>query len=199
MLSKDARGCSDAALLAHCRDGDTSAFDEIVRRYKDRLYSTLFRILGDYEDARDVAQEVFVRAFRGLDGFRGEAQVYTWLYRMAMNRAHYRLRDRSRKGRNRAVSLYAIESDARSVAAAAVSENRTPAKEAESRELEEVLQQCLDELPEMLRMVFALRVFEELSYDEIADVMECPRGTVKSRLNQARVLLRSRLRELSVL
>jgi RNA polymerase sigma-70 factor (ECF subfamily) len=140
-----------------------------------------------------------VRAYRGLKGFQGEAKVYTWLYSIAANLARNRLRDATRKGRDRSGSLEKLQAEApgRAQEASAVQEN--PRADAMGHELEEVLQKCLEELPDHYRMTFVLRTFEDLSYEEIADVMGCPSGTVKSRLNQARRMLRDRLQELAVL
>jgi RNA polymerase sigma-70 factor (ECF subfamily) len=199
VLLKEARGHSDAGLVEQCRNGDSSAFDEIVRRYKDRVYAVVYRFLGNREDALDVSQEVFVRAYRGIQEFRGTAQVYTWLYSIAANMARNRLRDMGRKGRNRGTSLEALQESAPGIADAAALVRATPSDEAIGSEMAELLQRCLTELPENYRMAFILRTTEDLSYDEIADVMGCPVGTVKSRLNQARQMLRDRLRELEVL
>ncbi len=193
VLLREARGRSDAALVAECCDGDSSAFDELVRRYKDRVYNVVYRFLGNHEDALDVSQEVFVRAYRGIRGFRGNAQVYTWLYSIAANLARNRLRDSGRKGRDRGVSLEAL------AAAPASNPGSTPRAAAQSRELDEMLQQCLNELPDHYRVAFVFRTFDDLSYDEIAEVMACPPGTVKSRINQARRLLRERLQERALL
>lgn len=197
-LLQEAVERSDAALVGLCRDGDADAFNVLVRRYKDRVYNVVYRFVGNREDAEDVAQETFVRAYRGIQDFRGDAQVYTWLYRIAGNLARNRLRDRSRKGRNRGTSLDALEESAPGVAQAATRTNRTPEDVASERELNAILQQCLDELPDHYRMVFVLRTFDRLSYDEIAECVGCPKGTVKSRLNQARSLLHARLKELAV-
>ena len=90
---------ADVALLEQCRSGDSSAFDELVRRYKDRVYNVAYRFLGNHEDAQDVAQEVFVRAYRGIEGFKGDSKVYTWLYSIAGNLARNKLRDSKRKAR----------------------------------------------------------------------------------------------------
>ena len=198
MLLREARGRSDVGLLEECRKGDSSAFDELVRRHKDRIYNVLYRFLGNREDAMDICQEVFVRAYRGVTGFRGGAQVYTWLYSIAANLARNRLRDSNRKGRNLSASLEGLEAAVPGVALA-VANAASPSVIVEQRELDGLLQQCLDELPDHYRMTFVLRTVEDLSYEEIGDVMGCPVGTVKSRLNQARALLRDRLRELGVL
>lgn len=194
VLLKEARGHSDLGLVEECRKGDSSAFDELVRRYKDRIYCVVYRFLGNHEDAMDVSQEVFVRAYRGIREFQGKAKLYTWLYSIAANMARNRLRDGARRGRNRGTSLEALEATG-SVAAS----GETPRSVAVDREMEALLQRCLEELPDHYRMTFVLRTFEDLSYEEIAEVMGCPPGTVKSRLNQARRMLRERLKELAVL
>lgn len=185
--------------MKQCQEGDATAFDELVRRHKDRVYNVLFRFLGNREDALDVCQEVFVRAYRGIHAFEGKAQVFTWLYSIAANMARNRLRDLGRKGRDQGRSLEAMREAAPGATDEATATRRTPRSEAVGHEMEEVLQRCLDELPENCRMAFVLRTFEDLSYTEIAEVMGCPPGTVKSRLNQARTLLRDRLRHLAVL
>jgi RNA polymerase sigma-70 factor, ECF subfamily len=199
VLLKEARRHSDAGLVEQCRRGDPSAFDEIVRRYKDRIFNVVFRFLGDREDALDVCQEAFMRAYRAVDGYEGKAQVYTWLHSIAANLARNRLRDRGRKGRDKGVSLEALQAAAPGAAQQAEATRYTPSDVAISHETEELLQQCLEELPDNCRMTFVLRTVEDLSYEEIAEVMGCPPGTVKSRLNQARRMLRDRLRELAVL
>jgi len=198
VLLREARSQTDAGLLAECQQGDTTAFDEIVRRYKDRVYNVVYRFVGNREDALDIAQDVFIRAYRSVDGFRGAAQVYTWLYSIAVNLAKNRLRDRTRKGRDRGVSLDAApDPDGAPPPQHAVSAD-TPRTQAMDHELEETLQRCLDELPEHYRLTFVLRIYEDMSYEEIAETMGCPVGTVKSRLNQARAMLRDRLKALSL-
>ncbi len=196
VLLKEAREHSDVRLVRACQDGDRSAFDELVRRYKDRVYNVVYRFLGNHEDALDVCQEAFVRAYRRLDAFEGRAQVYTWLYSIAANLARNRLRDMGRKGRNKGTSLEAIEERGSGVLP---DRNASPRDEAMGHELEAALQGCLEELPEHCRMVFVLRTSEDLSYGEISQVVGCPVGTVKSRLNQARRLLKERLTELAII
>ncbi|GMU92123.1 MAG: RNA polymerase sigma24 factor [Candidatus Hydrogenedentota bacterium] len=199
VLLKEARGHSDLGLVEECRKGDSSAFDELVRRYKDRVYGVVYRFLGNREDALDVSQEVFVRAYRSINGFRGNSKVYTWLYSIAANLARNRLRDASRMGRNKGTSLERLEEEAPGLVDATAESINNPRESAISEELQLLLQQCLAELPEHYRLAFVLRTFEDLSYDEIAEVMGCPVGTVKSRLNQARQMLRDRLKEFAVL
>jgi RNA polymerase sigma-70 factor (ECF subfamily) len=189
---------SDAGLVGECRRGDSRAFDELVRRYKDRIYNAAFRFLGNHEDALDLSQEVFVRAYRAIDSFEGNAKVSTWLYSIAMNLCRNRFRDGKRKGRNLGTSLEALQEHSSASSRLGI-ETFTPSDAAMTRELESVLQVCLDELPDHYRMAFVLRTFEELNYEEIAEVMGCPAGTVKSRLNQARRMLRDRLNARGVL
>lgn len=199
MLLRNAQVCSDLDLVEESRGGDASAFDELVRRYKDRMYNVVVRFLGNREDAEDVCQEAFVRAYHGIKEFRGGAQVYTWLYSIAANLARNRIRDVHRKGRDQAISLENLEDVTPGAAQDALATTLTPRAVAAGRELDASLQKCLEELPEHYRMAFSLRTFDNLSYDEIADALGCPSGTVKSRINQARRLLRDRLRELAVL
>jgi RNA polymerase sigma-70 factor (ECF subfamily) len=197
-LLKEAQSLPDAGLVEECRGGDVSAFDELVRRYKDRVYNVVYRYIGHREDALDITQEVFVRAYQGIGSYEGRAQVYTWLYSIAANLARNRLRDRSRKGRVRGVSLDALAESTPGWASQAVSE-QTPRDLAEHRELEEALDACLETLPDSYRLVFVLRTFDGLNYADIAASAGCPAGTVKSRLNQARKRLQDCLTQRGVL
>lgn len=199
VLLKEARGLSDEELAATAQAGGMPAFDEIVRRYKDRVYNVVYRFLGNHEDALDIAQEAFVRAYRGIDTFQGNAKLSTWLFAIASNLARNHLRDRGRKGRNKGVSIEALEASAPDVAQAATATRETPRLLAEAAELRQGLEGCLAMLPESFRMPFVLRTFEGLSYEEIASSLECPRGTVKSRLNQARRRLGECLRKRGII
>lgn len=199
VLLKEVTNDPDAILVEECLRGDDSAFDEIVNRYKDRIFNVVYRFLGNYEDAQDVAQEVFVRAYQGMRGYKGRAKVYTWLHSIAGNLARNKLRDGQRKGRNKGTSLQALEESAPGVARQIGAAGPNPEYVARAHEMEEILQECLDTLPEQYRMAFVLRTFDQLSYEEIASAMGCPAGTVKSRLSQARLLLQRELRERSVI
>lgn len=189
-LLEEVQRTPDTELVSACQNGDEAAFAELVRRYKDRVYNVVYRYLGNHEDTLDVSLEVFVRAHRNLDAFQGNSQVYTWLYSIASNACRNRLRDLSRKGRNRGVSYEALAESAPGVAQRATAHDVTPSRLAEKRELSEGLKDCLDGLPDNYRLVFVLRTFDNLSYGDIATSVECPEGTVKSRLNQARKLLK---------
>ncbi len=199
VLVKKVCGHSDAGLLEEFRGGDKTAFDELVRRYKHRVYNVVYRFVGNHEDALDLSQEVFLRAYRGLDDYKGGAKVYTWLYRIAANLAKNRLRDRGRKGRNRGVSLESLQEAAPEAAQRAAQTEDNPRRAAERAELDAALRACLAGLPELYRTPFVLRVFDGLNYEDISKSLDCPRGTVKSRLNQARKLLRDCLKRQDIL
>lgn len=194
----ESRERSDAGLVDDFLRGEVSAFDELVRRYKDRVYNVVYRYVGNHEDALDLSQEVFVRAYRGLSRFRRDAKWYTWLFSIAANVARNRVRDSHRKGRDQGTSLEMLQEHAPALAQSALAQSDSPRRAAEERELEGILQACLTELPEHYRMPFVLRTVDGLSYDEIAQALECPVGTVKSRLNQARKMLYTRLAALEV-
>lgn len=189
----------DAALVEDHRNGHPEAFGVLMRRYKDRIYNVAYRYLGSHEDAQDLTQEVFVRAYGSLNSFEGRSQLPTWLHAIAANLAKNRLRDRSRKGRNRAVSLEAGPGLNPGRGASWAQTDVTPETEARLHETQGALQEALDGLPEHYRLVFVLRTFERLSYEEIAEVAGCPKGTVKSRLNQARKELHRALTEKGVI
>jgi len=190
---------SDAGLVEECRRGDPRAFDTLVNRYKDRIYNAAYRFLGHHEDAADVCQEVFVRAYRAIESFEGRAKVSTWLLSITLNLCRNRVRDLKRKGRDKGVSLEVLQERAPGRAEALDNRSASPSDAAIRGELESALQVCLAALPDHYRMAFVLRTYEDLAYDEIAEVMGCPSGTVKSRLNQARRLLKDCLTAREVL
>ncbi len=194
-LTKDTDPYSDTALIEDCKQGNPAAFDEFVRRYKDRVYGVVYRFLGNHEDAQDVSQEVFLRAYQGLSQFEGRSKVYTWLYTIAGNLARNRLRDSGRRGRNKIVRLDEARAEREGVQGAWTSAEANPEEAARGQELERAMQEVLLTLPEHYRLVFVLRTFDRLNYDEIAEIAGCPRGTVKSRLNHARKQLHVRLKE----
>ena len=172
MLLKEAREQGDAGLVEGSLRGDPGAFDELVRRYKDRLYGVLFRYADNHEDALELAQEVFLRAHRGLHAYHGQAQVCTWLYSIAVSIARNRIRDRK-------------------------SRRRTPADTARERDAD--LEACLADLPDTYRLAFCMKTFDGLRHDEIALALGCPATTVKSRLNEARRRLHASLHARGVL
>lgn len=199
VLLREVQTQTDTDLLEACRNGDPSAYDVLVCRYKDRMFNVVLRYLGHYEDALDICQEACVRAYFALDSFRGEARFSTWIFGIALNLARNRRRDASRKGRNKGVSLEAMRETAPGRAQDLTATAVTPRSDAIANETQEALQTCLNELDETLRITFILRIVDDMSYREIAEVTGVPVGTVKSRLNTARRTLHERLKAQAVI
>lgn len=199
MLATEVERDPDASLVEAFQAGDASAFDALVARYKRPVYGVAYRLAGNAADAEDIAQEAFIRVYRSLPGFRGDARFKTWLFTITTNVARNRMRDGQRKGRNKIESLDARREALGNAHEPSDHSTPNPNEAARTKEMESLLQGALDELPEHYRTVFVLRIQENLSYDEIAEAVGCPKGTVKSRLNQARSLLHRRLSELGAL
>lgn len=176
-------------LVQRAREGDATAFARIVVRYQDRIYNLAFRMLGNEADAADAAQEAFVAAWEGLGRFRGESALYTWLYRVAMNKT---LGLRRRRQARREVSSNAEEV----LMETAADCRETPPEVADAHEREAIVQEAIDALPDDLRSVAVLRDIEGLEYEQIAEVLSIALGTVKSRLHRARLVLRGSLARL---
>ncbi len=173
--------------MAQARRGDTAAFDDLVIRYQDRVFNMSYRMLGNREDAMDVSQEVFVTVFRSIGRFQERARFGTWLYRITVNRCRDELRRRGSVKHTRPASLSAGDTDP------AAGVGAGPVEQASARELQALLKRAIAELPEDVREVMLLRDTEDLAYEEIAAIVEVPVGTVRSRLNRARTLLKQRL------
>ena len=177
----------DDRLIDAVLGGDTRAYGELVERHQDRLRNTLLRFTGSIEEAEDVAQEAFVQAYLKLATFQRSSRFYTWLYRIAFNLAV----SKSRKRRPR-VSLTAVQEAG---GPEPVSEESRPDDPIHRDERARLLHQAIGELAEDHRQVLVLREFEELDYQQIAEVLDTPIGTVRSRLFRARMQLRDRLKE----
>jgi RNA polymerase sigma-70 factor (ECF subfamily) len=175
------RPMTDDEIIARVRNGETRLFEELVRRYQDAVYGTAVHFVGSGGDAEDVAQEVFLRAFRSLDRFKGEAKFSTWLYRVAYNLCIDWLRSRRRPAR-RSVPL----EDAGEVA----DERVDVEGELVGAEEVERVRRAVDALDERYRGVVVLLYYQKLSYEEIAAVMEVPVKTVETRLYRARKIMR---------
>ncbi len=179
----------DSQLIERCRHGDREAFDELVRRYERQAYNLAYRLTGNYDDASDVVVEAFVRAFQGIHTFRGDANFGTWLHRVVVN-TFLDLRKRS-KGRQQVVSLEEqMELDGDMLTRQIEDTAPGPQELVEEQEREQVLQHAIDQLSPERRILIVLYHFENLSYEEIAQMLKLPVGTVKSRLNRARLALR---------
>jgi RNA polymerase sigma-70 factor (ECF subfamily) len=181
----------DHTLVAACRAGQTESFGELVRRYQDRLYPTIVRLIGSPEDAQDILQDAFVRAFEKLDQFQGESSFYTWVYRIAVNLALSGRRKRNGRGH----SWPKHRSHDRSILDPPDSSLETdPAMALELVERETIIEAALDALGPEHRAVVVLKDFDGHRYEEISALLQIPVGTVRSRLHRARCELRDRLR-----
>ena len=181
----------DLQLVVQCQEGDLEAFRELVERYEARIYTLACSILGDTEEARDAAQEAFVRAHQSLPAFRSKSTFYTWLYRIAVNVCLNRAQAEGR--RRDTVSLDALLESGRTTADH-LFEAKAPTDTAERAQLQEAIQAALDTLDPDQRAVVVLKDIEDMSQEEIAETLGCSIGTVKSRLSRARARLRDLLR-----
>lgn len=183
----------DKALIDRCLRNDVAAFDEVVGRYKNKVYSYILRMVGSDQDAEDLTQEVFIRMYTSLNAFRSQSSLNTWLFRIASNLCidHYR---RNKKHQNVAFSLDdPVDGEDSTGSRELPDVAYEPHRLLEQGEMSAQIELALRQLPEKLRAVIILHDIEGLQYDEIANVVACPLGTVKSRLFNARMQLRDRL------
>ena len=183
----------DMALVSRTRRGDTAAYDELVRRYQERVYATMYHMTANHEDANDLTQESFIKAFQALKTFKGDSSFYTWLYRIAVNKAINFIKQR----RNRAsMSLndldVQVEHDPDLVA---LISHKTPRRDAALTELQEKLNAAILKLSEQHRAVVVLHDIQGMPHEEIAETLGCNVGTVRSRLFYARQQLQGLLTE----
>ena len=178
----------DAELVRAAVAGDKGAFGTLVLRYQDRLYNTLVRVLGSFEDARDVTQDAFVQAFVKLESFRGASKFYTWLYRIAMNLALSRRRRRK--------AMVSIDQAKHDVGAEPEDSGPSPEERMIDAQRVQIVQAALSQLGEQQRQILVLREMEDCSYETIAEILELPIGTVRSRLFRARLQLKDKLQSL---
>src|SRR4051794_13409665 len=187
-MSRMERVTNDEQMVEQALSGDPEAFGEIVRRWERRIFALAYGMLGREEDARDATQETFLAAFRNLRGFRGEAKVSSWLHRIAVNQCI----TKQRRARVRAETALEDETE-RDAASFAVAAHESPARRAESRERTEAVRRAVSALPAELRQVIVMKEFEEMTFQEMAEALELPLSTVKSRLYTALKQLRMRL------
>ena len=174
---------TDKELVRRAGKGDQRAFELLVNKYQHRIFDLISRYVRDPEEVQDVAQEAFLKAWRALPRFRGDSAFYTWMYRIAVNTAKNHLVSLGR--RPPASDVDATEAEQYS-GADGLRELGTPESEVLSQEMEAAIRKVIEELPRELRTAVTLREFEGLSYEDIAAVMECPVGTVRSRIFRAR-------------
>ena len=174
---------ADQQLVERVQKGDNRAFDVLVLKYQHRIYSLVTRFIRDPDEVQDVVQEAFIKAYRALPGFRGESAFFTWLYRIAINTAQNYLVSRSRRPPGADVD---VEDAEYLESAGALRDLAGPENQLMTEQLRAVIDKAIRALPEDLRTALTLREFEGLSYEEIAEVMRCPVGTVRSRIFRAR-------------
>ena len=184
----------DAALIREIQGGDMAAFDQMVMRHKDKLFNTVYWFLGDYQEANDCAQEIFIKVFKGIKKFRFESSFSTWLYRIAINTCKNKLKSSAYRWKKRTVSLENPDSSKEDNRSYEV-QNGSPSPEnkLEKKERRMLIQKAVNALPQDQNRVIVLRDIQGLSYQEIADITGLNLGTVKSRLARARMELKNRL------
>ncbi len=184
---------ADQQLVRRVQAGDKSAFNVLVLKYQHRVLKLVGRFVSDAAEAEDVAQEAFIKAYRALASFRGESAFYTWLYRIAINTAKNALVSNRRRPVDFDLDLQDPEQYDRH---ARLKESDTPEGVLLTEEIRQVVEHAMEQLPEDLRTAIVLRELEGLSYEEIAEAMDCPVGTVRSRIFRAREAIDKKLKPL---
>jgi RNA polymerase sigma factor (sigma-70 family) len=181
----------EAVLVKRACQGDLSAYDELVKRYQERIYATVYHMTGNHEDANDLAQEAFIKGFHALKSFKGGSSFYTWVYRIAVNKTINFLKQRKNKSQ---LSLNDLDLNAEhDPDLVALISEKTPRRDANLAELQEKLNSAMQKLSEPHRLVVTLHDVQGLSHEEIAKIMDCNIGTVRSRLFYARQQLQAYL------
>jgi RNA polymerase sigma-70 factor (ECF subfamily) len=181
----------ETALVRRARHGDLEAYDELVRKYQERIYATVYHMTSNHEDANDLAQEAFIKGFQALKSFKGGSSFYTWVYRIAVNKTINFLKQRKNKAQ---LSLNDIDFNAEhDPDLVALISEKTPRREIGLTELQEKLNAAMQKLSEPHRLVVTLHDIQGLSHEEIAEIMDCNIGTVRSRLFYARQQLQAYL------
>ena len=181
----------EMVLVRKARNGDLESYDELVKRYQERIYATIYHMTSNHEDANDLAQEAFIKAFHALKSFKGGSSFYTWVYRIAVNKTINFLKQRKNKAQMSLDDLdFNAEHDPDLVA---LISDKTPRREVNLAELQEKLNAAMQKLSEPHRLVVTLHDVQGLSHEEIAKIMDCNIGTVRSRLFYARQQLQAYL------
>ena len=185
----------DRALVKAVQAGDMAAFDQLVLKHKDKLFNMVFWFLGDYQEASDCAQEIFIKIFKSIKKFRFESAFSTWLYRIAMNTCKNRVTSSAYRWSKKTVSMERPENPTNGNPFYEIKNGSpSPANELEKKERLMLIQNAINSLPDPQNQMVVLRDIQGLSYQEIADVTGLSLGTVKSRLARGRIALRNRLK-----
>lgn len=179
---------SEHDLIDACLGGQVDAFGDLIQPYQDRLFNTLYRLLGSQEDAAEILQEALIRAFRALKTYQGGSSIYTWLYRISVNVALSSKRKQRLRSLGGQTSLDSAPCDVPDR-----DEENRPGRSLELKERQELVQKALAEVGETYRVVLILKDIEGLRYEEIGDILDIPVGTVRSRLHRARAEMREKL------
>ncbi len=185
---------SDKELVKRAKEGDLRAFDMLVLKYQRRVFRLISRLIKNTSEVEDVAQETFIKAFRAIQQFRGDSAFYTWLYRIAVNTAKNHLFSKGK--RPITLSELAKNEDSESYDAIDAVSNESPEGNLAGLQIAEAVNHAVNKLPEELSTAVILREMDGLSYEEIAEVMNCPIGTVRSRIFRAREAIAQELRPL---
>ena len=188
-----ADNATDKEIIERVKGGEKEAYDLLVLKYQQRVINLISRFVKNHSDALDVSQETFIKAYRALPNFRGDSAFYTWLYRIAVNTAKNHLTVQSRKITKSDYDVADIEQIEGSMS---LTEQTTPESLLVKDELQETILKTIENLPEDLKSAIMLREIEGLSYEGIAEVMECPVGTVRSRIFRAREMIDSKIKPL---
>jgi RNA polymerase sigma-70 factor, ECF subfamily len=183
----------DLGLVQRVQKGDKTAFDLLVRKYQHKVVKLVTRYLRDPSDAEDVTQEAFIKAYRAIPQFRGDSAFYTWLYRIAINTAKNAIVSRDRSPVEFDLDLQNVEES--NSMQLRLADSETPESLLQTEEIRTTVNQAIEALPEDLRTAIVLRELEGLSYEDIAQAMDCPVGTVRSRIFRAREAIDKRLSE----
>lgn len=183
----------DAELVKRVQKGDKAAFDLLVQKYEHKVVNLISRFVSDHSECYDIAQEAFIKAYRAIGNFRGDSQFYTWLYRIAANTAKNYLASRARKS-----PMYTVDVDDAEhyEGESGLKEYSNPENLLLTEEIKQTIFRAIEDLPDDLKSAITLRELEGLTYEEIAEVMDCPIGTVRSRIFRARDAIDRELRPL---
>ena len=184
---------TDQALVERVQKGDKRAFDLLVRKYQHKVIGVISRYISDWSECQDVAQETFIRAYRAIAAFRGDSQFYTWMYKIATNTAKNHLVS---QGRRPPTDDIGIDDAVQLDGGARLKDRATPEHELLREEIERTVFDTVEQLPEDLKIAITLREVDGLSYEQIAETMNCPIGTVRSRIFRARDAIDQKLRPL---
>jgi RNA polymerase sigma-70 factor (ECF subfamily) len=183
----------DAELVKRVQGGDKAAFDLLVQKYQHKVINLVGRFVSDKSECQDIAQDAFIKSYRAINSFRGDSQFYTWLYRIAANTAKNHLASRARKSPGYSVD---VEDAEHFEGESGLKEYANPENLLLTDEIKATVFNTIEKLPEDLKSAITLREIDGLSYEEIADVMDCPIGTVRSRIFRARDVIDKELRPL---